>query len=226
MTALSALSTRRAAYLISDAGLFDVRTGELLNFVPKVLCLSAMSMAIGIQGYGTVKALVEHLDSPLIVPSQAGILEALPNALAGMRITAPMKPLSETRLWIAMFDRARRRPWLGTLTSGIMPDGDGIPYQIEEGGGISGLTNAELETAFPDGWPENPERDAVDILRMQRARPFPSLQGATGVSGECAIYTIDAKGVSYRPLMRYDDAIGRRADPALQPVMLDTPTAG
>lgn len=225
MTALSALATRRKAYLISDAGLFDVRTGELINFVPKVLCLPAISMAIGIQGYGTVNVLLDCINGMHPAPSQAGILEAIPSALAGMRLQAPVKPLSETRLWIAMFDRARRRPWLGRISSGIMPDGDGIPYQMQEGDGITGLSSEDLEGAFPGGWPRDPERDAVEIIKMQRHRPFPSLQGGIGVSGECAIYTIDAKGVSYRPLMRYDDVIGCRADPSLQPVMLDMPTA-
>ena len=222
MTALSLFADRRRAYLLSDGAQFDVRTGEVIGFAPKVLCFPSLSMAIGIQGWGTIELLMSALDAQKPAASRFGFLAVLPTALAGMRLQANLSLLSETRLWIAMFDRARRLPWMGTVQSGVMPDGQGLPYVIEPTeGAISGLSEADLREVHPSGWPVDPVEDGRRVLALQRRRPFPALAGGgIGVSGECGLYTVSATGVEYLPLLRFADKPGQRPDMSLEPERL------
>jgi hypothetical protein len=216
MTAISMFDDRHRAYMVTDGGQFDIRTGRVISLEPKVLMLPALRMAIGLQGWGSPYTLCDAMSDACEEATQREFLDKLPTALAAMRLVAPEPPASETRLWVGMFDTEKNAPRMLTVQSGPMPDGDPAPpfELVQSEGAVSGLTTGELASILPTGWPENPVRDGRRILAAQRARPFAAIGGGCGVAGECGLYTISRFGVSYRPLVRYPDAVGELADPA------------
>lgn len=220
MTALSLFADSRAAYLVTDGATFNAVTGQVVSLGPKVCMVSDARIAIAVQGWGCPIGIANSLGITCQPEpkdgTQAEILRMMPTALAHMRANASFPLLHHTRLWVALWDRDRRQPAMFTVQSGAMPDGDGVPFRLERTDGqISGLSEAQVAEAVPGGWPTQPVRDGVSILRAQRIAPIAAIGGRLGVGGECGVYTVNRRGVTYQPLMRFDDRIGQPIDPSI-----------
>jgi hypothetical protein len=213
MTAINMFSSERRAYVATDGAAFNLNTGRIVRLEPKALVFDKLSMVIAIHGFGDVMSLMDSMNDVKPEATQGGFINALPNTLINFRMGQHYPPLSHTRLCAAVYDRIACQPRFFTVQTGLMPDGIADePYKLHECGAYwTGYAmSAEPESIVHD----DPVAGSRRLIEAQRRQTFAHVPGGCGVAGEGGLYTIDRRGVSYRPLIRYPEAVGERADPA------------
>lgn len=212
MTAISMFALGRRAFVVTDGAAFDVRDGRIASLGPKVVMFSALSMTIAFQGWGDPEGFVEAMAATDPKPTQESFLGVMPTALAQYRLAQDVTPLVHTRLCVAFIDQQSRAARFCTVSSGLMPDQDRSDiYQLQEVGSFyTGFAHWQEPEQLINGDPISGGRRLLDAQRRHSAV---QIGGRCGVGGEGALYTLDRRGVSYRPLIRYPELPGGHADP-------------
>lgn len=214
MTAINMFADNRRGYIVTDGAAFQVPTGRIARLEGKVVVFDALSLAIAFHGFGEVAGFTDAMGAVIKEPTQGAFLNGLPAALARYRLRQAVPPVSHTRLCVGVYDRIACQPRFFTVQSGpLLDQANEPPFQlIECGAYFSGFADwAEPERLIRG----EPVAGGRRVLAAQRRHAYPSIGRACGVGGECGLYTIDRRGVTYRPLIRYPEAVGEFADPSL-----------
>ena len=211
MTAMNLFEDGRRAYIAADSAYF-LPDATIAYHAGKVACLPEFHLAIGLQGHGTPGGLVHEIERVCPIGTQADVLSALPEALAGYRLTLE----GDTRLWLASYDRSRAAPRLHHIATNATPDvPQAVPYVLHDvEGWTTGLTPDDVAAALPEGYIADPVEDSRRLLNAQRQYAFPHLNGACGVGGTGWLYTVSRRGVSWRPILQFPEQAGEKCDPA------------
>jgi len=223
VTAFNLFVGARAAYLLSDSGVFD-DNGAVVGFLSKVVMSPRLRAATVSAGHNCCFGDSDRHELPLhrhlrglIMRSngQADFLGGLPQtlreAVAEAAVIAKANDGGETqiKLGIALWDEEEDEPAGYVVAS----PGHGIPwladYHVVD---VTGMASPPVDRRF---WPEEraelTPRIALALIEEQRRTP--DERGVHSVAGAVEMVTVDRAGVHVSVIKRWPDKLWRRVDP-------------